>query len=944
MTAANPITPAVLAHLPVLEFLDTNGPSTAAQIAAATDRVYSNVKRDMPKLVAAALLSQHGEAAATAVFTLSIDGKSALAAMARARGEETGGVPFALASELIRNPKQPRQKFEQEALERLADTIEEKGILQPLVVRPVGEDGLRVISAGERRWRAAQIVNERKGDPAAVRLPYIERDATPEEQAEEEAYAAYIAVVENGQREPLTTYEEALAYRAMIPALYPSARACGKATGVDGKTVSDRLKALEVLNPAQQIQWRDGDLTWREVRDIFRPPAPAEVDPNQMDLEELTGGEAWKPGEDHAAWVRRSIRAALPQLNPRQLVALVELADACRLRPTGHTGRETQVWPDEKSILYQLLTPAGLSIGSRGTEPKIALMHPDAWEWLRDNGLLTTDKTRWEVLHRVRSAVSAAAVYKCAETGGYLTPALNDPATAEAGPAREAPSEEPTVTAREYDPELLLIVAEAYDRYLVNEGCHPHRARWVKMTDSYPSIMGPRLVRQGLGAIHTEPQHAPNAHLVTTWLEISGKAIEILKERGIDQNLNKARALIDRPPLPVGACGRDRYSTKWLKWPEVDRITAAAEETAPPSQAPEVASAAQSINLTPRQRLVLVEATHKMVVDNALTAGRATRVGAYWLDAACGELTAAKLLKFVNSGGESGWHVMWGDMSYGWFRAHLPEAFTAQGDLEVSELLLEDARAQAGESLRPGGYTTAFLNVEPLAPEPSAVAEDPEAEAEAALADQDMNDDEDAFDELLTRLREEMGRTHGQPEHWTRQSAPELAAKAFQEILRGDALSAIAALVGVLEHSGDTVETARLLHAAGKGDYRPEGKEPHAMLWHAANAVRDLMLKHYEVFNGLPDADFVYRDLSGALNDVSRAKRQADDVLLVIRKGDVVEKHPGAATQHRILEAQGAIGGRVLFKAQPMRGGKDFGSPGSLPLSDFANFIRGGGR
>lgn len=948
MTAINPITPAVLAHLTVLEHLNTVALATAAEIATATGKVPSNVKRDLPKLYAEGLVGKQprlSEDDGPEQWFLTNGGGEALDAMARAANPNAGGgVPFALASELTPNPKQPRQRFDQEPLERLADTIEAEGILQPLLVRPPGPDGLRVIKAGERRWRAACIVNDRKGDPEAVRLPYIERAATPEELAEEDAFAAYIAVVENGQREPLTTYEEALAYRAMIPARYPSARAAAKDTGVDGKTISDRLLALEKLTDEQKTDWRDGKLKWREVRDIFRPPALAEADPNQMDIEEVTGHGSGlvvtKP-----LHVRMAI-ATLEELNPKQICALVELVDKIDFEPMQHPTWKgyAQTYNDHPDPFRfsQLLVSklaggfayhqgiAGAHISSTGYER----------DWLRSKGWLTSEGDREAILHSVRcAAIGEPRAVEVRNLGKYATPWLN-PDNERAAP----PSETPTAAKVEYDPELLVIVAEGYDRYLVNKGCHPDRARWVKMTDSYPSIIGPRLVRQGLGAIHTQPQHAPNAHLVTTWLEISGKAIEVLKDLGIDQNLNKARALIDRPPLPAGAGGRDRYSTKWLKWPEVDRITAAAEETAPPSQAPEVTSAAQSINLTPRQRLVLVEATHKMVVDNALTAGRATRVGAYWLDAACGELTAAKLLKFVNSGGESGWHVMWGDTAYAWFRAHLPEAFTAQGDLEVGELLLEDARAQAGESLRPGGYTTAFLNVEPLAPETPAVAEDPEGEAEAALADQDMNDDEDAFDELLTRLREEMGRTHGQPEHWTRQSAADLAARAFQEILRGDALSAIAALVGVLEHTGDTVETARLLHAAGQGDNRPAGKEPDAVLWHAASSVRDFMLQHYEALHALQHADMVYRDLSGALSDVARAKPKTDDVLLVIRRGDVIEKHPGAATHHRLLENQGSIGGKVMFKAQPVRAGKDHGKPGSMPLSDFANFIRGGGR
>jgi hypothetical protein len=926
VTAANPITPAVLAHLPVLEHLKAVGSATAAEIAAATDRVYSTVKRDLPKLVTAGLLVDDGQPAASAIFRLGGDGEAGLAAMARAANPDaTGGVPFALTSELKPNPKQPRKKFDEEALERLADTIDEKGILQPLVVRPAGEDGLRVISAGERRWRAACIVNDRRvardDQNGPVLLPYIERDATPEEQAEEEAYAAYIAVVENGQREPLTTYEEALAYRAMIPALYPSARACGKATGVDGKTVSDRLKALEDLTEPQKAEWRDGKLTWREVRDIFRPPAPAQTDPNQMDLEELTG----KPIEDRGA---PSAQAA--ETHPTRSVP----TNASIGTPGGLTGAYTSADMDLHLTLIGADMPADFEAAievARGVvdDFNTASRNVDiaAGRAARDrfnaclqklNGgktLFGVDFGPESVGARVRTAIAAApgSEPKWGQPGKFLLRV--DGMTAA------------VVIADGFSTQTQFYAVDLDAPFLSCTGYHC--------------------------AAYAGSNYLPTATGASVATRV---AMEM-------------RSLIERSTLPIGDAGRaDRAAfiaaEVWIgealaagRIIDGDALIAEhfAEEPQaqarahPAPQGPAdrssslVAEAPSSAELPREARIALIEATHKLLTQNVISAGRATRIGAYWLDPNCSLLVAADLLRFVNPGGENGWCVMWGDKAYAWMKANAAWAFNERGDLAITDKDLKSVQS-AKSDWTSSDYRTAWLNVEPSEPSVPAIDPSPEAEAEAVLADQDMNDDEDAFDALLTQLRKEMGRTHGEPGHWTRVSAPDLAVRAFSELLRGDALAAIAALVGVMEHTGDLGETARLLHAAGKGDNRPEGKEPHAILWYAANAVRDLMLKHYEVFNGLPDADFVYRDLSGALNDVSRAKRQDDDVLLVIRKGDVVEKHPGAATQHRILEAQGAIGGRVLFKAQPMRGGKDFGSPGSLPLSDFANFIRGGGR
>ncbi len=103
--------------------------------------------------------------------------------------------------EIRPSPSQPRQDFPPEAIEELAESIREKGLIQPVILRQAADGGYELI-AGERRWRAAQ----RAG---LTEIPSILREADEEEVLE-------LALVENLQRQDLNPVEEALAYRVLI--------------------------------------------------------------------------------------------------------------------------------------------------------------------------------------------------------------------------------------------------------------------------------------------------------------------------------------------------------------------------------------------------------------------------------------------------------------------------------------------------------------------------------------------------------------------------------------------------------------------------------------------------------------------------------------------------------------------------------------------------------
>ncbi len=128
------------------------------------------------------------------------------------------------------NPLQPRVRMDERQLRGLADSIKEKGLIQPLVVSE-GEGTYQII-AGERRWRAAQLAGLKK-------IPVIIKDYTPDEALE-------VALIENIQREDLNPIEEALAYKRMVEELgYGQAKVAQK-VGKDRSTVANMIRLLNL--------------------------------------------------------------------------------------------------------------------------------------------------------------------------------------------------------------------------------------------------------------------------------------------------------------------------------------------------------------------------------------------------------------------------------------------------------------------------------------------------------------------------------------------------------------------------------------------------------------------------------------------------------------------------------------------------------------------------
>jgi ParB family chromosome partitioning protein len=233
---------------------------------------------------------------------------SAAAAMP-ARQPVQGG-PQEIDIDLIEpSPYQPRTRFHEQALDELARSIKASGIIQPLVVRPVGSRFQLI--AGERRWRAAQRAGLNKVSAIVRQVP--------------DELALEMTLVENIQREDLNAMEAARAFERLMDEFHLTQEAVAERTGKDRATVANAIRLLKLEKqiqewieegkltaghgrallavPEQQLRMRyahrasRGALTVRQIEKLAarrsqgkhpQPPAPPHLDPNiKTALEEL---------------------------------------------------------------------------------------------------------------------------------------------------------------------------------------------------------------------------------------------------------------------------------------------------------------------------------------------------------------------------------------------------------------------------------------------------------------------------------------------------------------------------------------------------------------------------------------------------------------------------------------------------------------------------------
>jgi ParB family chromosome partitioning protein len=172
-----------------------------------------------------------------------------------------GLIPSTIAVDrIIPNPKQPRRTFVESDLQELSDSIKEKGVLQPILVRPDPSNAdMFEIIAGERRWRAAR----RAGLTA---IPAIVRTMDDREVLE-------IAIIENVQRADLNPIEEAEAYKSLIDRFGRTQESVATQVGKSREHISNTLRLLNLPDEVRE-HVREGRLTAGHARALMKTPDP----------------------------------------------------------------------------------------------------------------------------------------------------------------------------------------------------------------------------------------------------------------------------------------------------------------------------------------------------------------------------------------------------------------------------------------------------------------------------------------------------------------------------------------------------------------------------------------------------------------------------------------------------------------------------------------------
>jgi len=171
---------------------------------------------------------------------------------------------------------QPRQDLREDTLQDLAESIRAQGVVQPVLVRPLGGDRYELI-AGERRWRAAQLAGLRE-------IPAVIRDLP-------DRAAMAVALIENIQREDLNPLEEAAALQRLIAEFELTHQQAADAVGRSRATISNLLRLLELTEDVQRLV-RERKLEMGHARALLSlPPALQREAAHQVQLRGLSARE-----------------------------------------------------------------------------------------------------------------------------------------------------------------------------------------------------------------------------------------------------------------------------------------------------------------------------------------------------------------------------------------------------------------------------------------------------------------------------------------------------------------------------------------------------------------------------------------------------------------------------------------------------------------------------
>jgi ParB family transcriptional regulator, chromosome partitioning protein len=248
-------------------------------------------------------------------------GLSAILSMApKDEGEELRQLPIEL---ILPSPHQPRRSFDEETLLSLAQSVRARGVLQPVLVRPL-VGGRYELVAGERRWRAAKIA-ELETIPAIVRR-------------HDDAASLEVALIENMAREDLNPIDEARACAALVEELGLTREDVGLRVGRSRVAVSNLIRLLDLPDEALELIER-GELTEGH-------------------------GRALLLADEHDARRRLAKAAVGGRWSVRELEARARTAAPGSAEPETNYRRRRPMHPDQQAAVEQIADALGEALGA----------------------------------------------------------------------------------------------------------------------------------------------------------------------------------------------------------------------------------------------------------------------------------------------------------------------------------------------------------------------------------------------------------------------------------------------------------------------------------------------------------------------------------------------------------------------------------------------------
>ncbi len=235
-------------------------------------------------------------------------------------------------TEVTPNSGQPRRNFDEAALDELAASVAEHGILQPLLVRPL-PDGRYEIVAGERRYRAAKMAGLRE-------IPVVIRELSP-------AQAATLTLIENLQREDLNPMEEARGFRALTEQYGMTQESAAQAVHKSRPAVTNALRLLS-LPPKVAEMVESGALSAGAARALLGAETPEAIE----ELAEHCVEKGLSVREIEREVAAR--KASRPSARTRPVSFTVRFSDEVALSLSEQMGRKVRVRPGKKGGVLQV--------------------------------------------------------------------------------------------------------------------------------------------------------------------------------------------------------------------------------------------------------------------------------------------------------------------------------------------------------------------------------------------------------------------------------------------------------------------------------------------------------------------------------------------------------------------------------------------------------------